>query len=67
MRESLQEEPFTLPESGQGKLGYWGLPLLADDPWFAIRNLNGAIDEFAIFSAALTAEKIEEMYENGKP
>ncbi len=52
---------------GAGEIGNWGLPLKADDPWFAIRNLNGAIDEFAIFSAALSAEKIAELYHKGKP
>ncbi|MCF6313999.1 MAG: FecR domain-containing protein [Verrucomicrobiales bacterium] len=52
---------------GAGEIGNWGLPLRADDPWFAIRNLNGAIDEFAIFSTALSAERILKMYELGKP
>lgn len=52
---------------GAGEIGNWGLPLRADDPWFAIRNLNGAIDEFAIFSSALSSAKIKKMYISGKP
>ena len=52
---------------GAGEIGNWGLPNRPDEPWFAVRNLNGAIDEFAIFSAALGAEEIRRMYESGKP
>jgi ferric-dicitrate binding protein FerR (iron transport regulator) len=61
------ERQFHTTRIGAGEIGNWGLPLRADDPWFAIRNLNGAIDEFAIFSEALSASKIEMMYQIGKP
>ena len=37
------------------------------DARFAIRNLNGSIDEFAILSVALTADEIKEMYQYGSP
>ena len=52
---------------GAGEIGNWGLPLRPDDSWFAIRNLNGAIDEFAIFSDALTEAEIKHMHDVGRP
>lgn len=52
---------------GAGEIGNWGLPLRPDDSWFAIRNLNGAIDEFAIFSAAISEAEIKKMYQVGRP
>ena len=51
---------------GRATVGNWSSPM-RPDAHFAIRNLNGSIDEFALFDAALTAEEIREMYENGKP
>lgn len=64
----------TLPENmrvdrvkiGAATLGNWSEPT-KNDPHFAIRNLNGSMDEFSIFSKALTPEKIREIYEIGKP
>lgn len=52
---------------GSGEIGNWGLPHRPENPWFAIRNLNGRIDEFAIFSDALSGEEIAEMHRIGKP
>jgi hypothetical protein len=37
------------------------------DSRFAIRNLNGSMDEFALFADALTDDEIKEIYNNGKP
>ncbi|MGY8640944.1 MAG: LamG domain-containing protein [Verrucomicrobiales bacterium] len=37
---------------GNSEIGNWGLPS-REDPWFALRNLNGRMDEIAIFDAAL--------------
>ena len=51
---------------GNGEIGNWGLPNRPDES-YAIRNLNGAIDEFAIFSEALTDEEIRKLYEVGNP
>ena len=51
---------------GRATIGNWSSPM-RPDAHFAIRNLNGSIDEFALFDAALTAEEIREMYDNGKP
>ena len=53
---------------GPASIGNWSDPVYKrDDPSFAVRNLNGVIDEFAIFSAALSVEEIRELYEIGKP
>lgn len=52
---------------GNASLGNWGLPVYSSDPHFAVRNLNGSMDEFALFSAALSPEEIKEMYDYGKP
>ncbi len=51
---------------GNASLGNWGLPE-RDEPRFAVRNLNGSMDEFALFSAALSAEEIRKFYDEGKP
>ncbi|GAA5508698.1 LamG-like jellyroll fold domain-containing protein [Novipirellula caenicola] len=51
---------------GASEIGNWGQPF-RKTPRFAIRNLNGTIDELAIFDAALSSEEIQTMYENGKP
>lgn len=51
---------------GNGEIGNWGLPNKPDED-YAIRNLNGAIDEFAIFSEALNDEEIFQFYNVGNP
>ena len=51
---------------GTASIGNWSLPTQPDSH-FAIRNLNGSIDEFALFAAALTDIEIKEIFDNGKP
>ncbi|MCM8531754.1 MAG: LamG domain-containing protein, partial [Lentisphaeraceae bacterium] len=51
---------------GTGEIGNWGLPL-KPDKYYAVRNLNGAIDEFAIFAAALSDEELKQIYDMGNP
>ncbi|MBK1833625.1 LamG-like jellyroll fold domain-containing protein [Roseibacillus ishigakijimensis] len=51
---------------GAASIGNWSEPY-SQDPDFAVRNLNGAIDEFALFATALSAEEIKNLYEIGKP
>jgi hypothetical protein len=66
-RESIEDEFFVDKLCiGPAEIGNWGQPL-RKSPWFAIRNLNGAIDELAIFNAALDAQEIEALYDSGKP
>lgn len=50
---------------GPCEIGNWGLP--TDGHLFPIRNLNGAIDEFAIYGAVLSASEIHTMYQQGRP
>lgn len=51
---------------GAASIGNWNEPT-RNDPTFSLRNLNGAIDEFAIFGDALSGEEIAELYEKGRP
>lgn len=51
---------------GAASIGNWSIPTRPDAE-FAIRNLNGSMDEFAVFAASLSADEIRAMYENGKP
>lgn len=51
---------------GPAEIGNWGQPF-RKSPWFAVRNLNGTIDELAIFDAALESDEIQEFYQQGKP
>ncbi len=49
---------------GPCEIGNWGLP--TESHQFPIRNLNGAIDEFAIYRTALSAAEIRAMFEAGR-
>lgn len=51
---------------GTASIGNWSLPTLPDEE-FAVRNLNGSIDEFLLMSRALSADEILRMYDHGKP
>ena len=50
---------------GPCELGNWGLPTQGHQ--FPIRNLNGAIDEFAIYAAVLSGAEIQSIFANGRP
>ncbi|MEO6739364.1 MAG: LamG-like jellyroll fold domain-containing protein [Chthoniobacteraceae bacterium] len=52
---------------GAASLCNWSEPVYRTDAKFAVRNLNGSMDEFALFSAALSPKEIEDIYEHGKP
>jgi len=51
---------------GAASIGNWNEPT-RNDPTFSLRNLNGAIDEFAIFGDALSGEEIAKLYDKGRP
>lgn len=51
---------------GTASIGNWSVPTQPDSR-FAIRNLNGSMDEFALFAAALTDDEIKEIYNHGRP
>ncbi len=67
----ISEEPITderLIETlriGAGEIGNWGEPF-RETPTFAIRNLNGRIDELAVFKAALTDEEATRLFERSR-
>ncbi len=50
---------------GPCEIGNWGLPTQNHDS--PIRNLNGAIDEFAIYQSVLSPTEILQQFETGKP
>ncbi|HCN76134.1 MAG TPA: hypothetical protein DIT13_02935, partial [Verrucomicrobiales bacterium] len=49
---------------GPCEIGNWGLP--TEGHQFPIRNLNGVIDEFAVYGAVLGADEVREVFEAGK-
>lgn len=52
---------------GAASIGNWSEPAYRKGPEFAVRNLNGSMDEFILFKAALSSEEIAKIYRNGKP
>ncbi len=50
---------------GAAEIGNWGMPLGAKEE--QVRNLNGAIDELAIFGRALSSDEVAAAHENGRP
>ena len=51
---------------GSAQIGNWGLPT-REEPDFAVRNLNGRLDEFTLFKTVLTPGEIQSLYQAGKP
>ncbi len=60
------ENRVTSLRIGNGEIGNWGLPF-REDPSFAIRNLNGRMDEIMIFATALSADEIAGLFANSRP
>lgn len=56
--------PFRL---GSSELGNWNARGGSNPAPILIRNLSGSLDEFELFSRALSATEIQELYLNGKP
>ena len=50
---------------GNAAVCNWGQPF-REDPTFAIRNLNGRMDELAVFKAALGDEEIATLFEQSR-
>ena len=68
LHEEIVSEELAVPvtQIGAASIGNWSIPTESDAE-FAIRNLNGSMDEFAIFSAALTADEISQLFADGRP
>jgi len=56
--------PFRL---GASELGNWNARSEPNPAPIMIRNLSGALDEFELFSRALSDDEIRELYSKGKP
>ena len=66
-QEAIPEEYLvTYIRIGDASLCNWGLPKW-NKPRFAIRNLNGSMDEFLLFSAPLSGNEIRQLYEVSHP
>jgi hypothetical protein len=52
---------------GTAELGNWNAKEFKGDESLMIRNFSGAMDEFCLFSRALSAEEIHALYSQGKP
>ena len=65
-RHVVPPEQVVSTRIGIATIGNWSSPTMPDAS-FAIRNLNGSIDEFAVFSAALSVDEIQDIYKRGKP
>ena len=50
---------------GNAEIGNWGQPF-REDPTWAIRNLNGRMDELAVFKVALTDSEIQQLYQDSR-
>ncbi|MDG2122922.1 MAG: FecR domain-containing protein [Verrucomicrobiales bacterium] len=64
--ENIEPEFFTdTLRIGNGEIGNWGQPF-REDPTFAIRHLNGRMDEIAIFKTALGAREVSQLYNSSR-
>ncbi|QDV24853.1 LamG-like jellyroll fold domain-containing protein [Aureliella helgolandensis] len=52
---------------GPASLCNWSEPMYRTDPHFVVRNLNGSLDEFAIFEGVLSGEEIANLFHAGHP
>lgn len=60
---SITTDRFKL-RFGETEIGNWGTPVKYSPQ--KIRNFNGQIDEFTLFSKALTAKQIQSIYTSGR-
>ena len=65
-REDIEDEYFIdRLRIGAAEIGNWSQPFRTD-PRFAIRNINGQIDELAVFQTALDPEAIKGLYDRSR-
>ena len=65
---SVAQQPVQLEVKlcvGEAELGNWNVATHRNST--PIRNLNGSMDEFLLFSRALDAAEIERLYQSGRP
>jgi hypothetical protein len=61
-REEIKDE-FVIDtlQIGAAEIGNWGQPF-RKTPDFAVRNLDGVVDEMIILNAALSSDEIHDIY-----
>ncbi|MGB7325875.1 MAG: LamG-like jellyroll fold domain-containing protein [Rubripirellula sp.] len=65
--ETIKDQFYTdTLRIGPAEIGNWGQPF-RKTPEFAVRNLDGTIDELGIYNAALSESEIKSLYDQGKP
>lgn len=52
---------------GAASICNWSEPMYRTDATFVVRNLNGCVDEFALFSGALSSNEISNLFQAGNP
>lgn len=52
---------------GAASICNWSEPMYRSDATFVVRNLNGCVDEFALFSGALSDDEVNVLYHAGNP
>lgn len=52
---------------GPASICNWSEPMYRTDPKFVLRNLNGSMDEFALYSGALSTVEVMKLYRDGCP
>jgi hypothetical protein len=52
---------------GSASVCNWSQPMYRSDATFVVRNLNGSVDEFALFSGALSSDEISVLFQAGNP
>ncbi|MCO8124028.1 FecR domain-containing protein [Stieleria sp. TO1_6] len=52
---------------GSASICNWSEPMYRTDAKFVVRNLNGSMDEFALFSGALSEQEIKDLFQTGNP
>jgi len=65
-QEILDKFRISTLRIGPAEIGNWGQSFRMS-PWFAVRNLNEAIGELAVFNAALNSDELQNLYEQGRP
>ena len=66
--EAIPDDISSRPSASARRRSATGAsPSIGRTPRFAVRNLNGSMDEFALFAAALTPREIADIYERGRP
>jgi hypothetical protein len=52
---------------GSAELGNWGVPIAGSTATYAVRNLNGRMDEFVLFGKALVEDEVGALHASGAP